>query len=484
MCALAKGGLLLAACFQLGLAFEYQVTIEPTVDPNTVGSGVSTLAGGLNHPGGTPFGLREGKLYVADSRNHVIKAIDRGSGGVETVAGKEGVKGFVDGRKQEAHLHNPNSVAVSSDGHVYIADTMNHAIRRLSMNSYEVDTLCGGKSSTQAESVTGSGNVTGLWSPMSLAVWDVDGELALLVADTDNHRIVRLTPHADQTQTPWKLSLFAGRGVKGYENGGAHAASFRYPHAVAVCKGSVLVQQTRRRLSEAAGGEEEDAHAEAKTTTVLVADTANHVIRILRPQPSASLRAGEYDGWAQPLVATLAGDGSPGSEDSLTKREKPKASMLLTSVLPARFAMPRGVDCDGEGGAVVADMYNQAVRHIGANGITVTLAGGERRGGANGVGTQAEFSEPVGIFYHAGEKNAYVVEQGGQRVRRVGVGDLAIVVVTSAAPLPRRPSMGAGALAGAAAAWLAWRRRPHSDRPTRQGRLAEKRPTARMSVRA
>ena len=205
----------------------------------------------------------------------------------------------------------------------------------------------------------------------------------------------------------------------------------------------------------------------ARWLTVLVADTANNVIRQVLPRATAELKPGE-DGWgAQASVSTLAGDGSPGSEDSQTKREKPKASVLTTSIMSARFALPQGVDCDGARGAVVADTYNQAVRHVGADGITVTLAGGRKRGGADGGGRGAEFAEPVGIFYLENEKNAYVVEQGGQKVRRVGVGDLSYTIATSAAAPPPRPTAGAAAaaaLAGGAAAWLAWRGRLASAR--------------------
>ena len=168
--------------------------------------------------------------------------------------------------------------------------------------------------------------------------------------------------------------------------------------------------------------------------------------------------------------------------------------MLLSSILTARFALPQGVDCDGQGGAIVADTYNQAVRHVGPGGITVTLAGGERNGNVDGSGTAAEFSEPVraacrttlrelgpcshtqvalppapstavtprlqvGIFYHTGERSAYVVEQGNRGLRRVSVGDLEFKLATSAAPAGTAPgsTMGAVVLAGAAAAWLAYR---------------------------
>ena len=296
----------------------------------------------------------------------------------------------------------------------------------MSTRSREVDTIWSGRSSSQAESSTELiggvmtyqlGNVTGLWSPTSLAVWDVGGDFALLVADTDNHRIVRLTPPADEgvldaegAPLPlrmWTLSHFAGSGRRGMENGGAYSASFRYPHAIAVCMGEVNSgargRERQSRLSESAmqdaGREAEVDSDPAQRVVVLVADTGNHVVRRVRAQDTALLAIGESSWGAAAQVETLAGDGTPGSEDSLTKREKPKASVLLSSVLTARFVLPQGIDCDGKGGALVADTYNQAVRHVGTGGITVTLAGGGRSGSADGSGTAAEFSEPVGTAY-------------------------------------------------------------------------------------
>ena len=85
---------------------------------------------------------------------------------------------------------------------MYIADSSNNAIRRMSTSSYAVVTLWAGKSSTQAESTNAGGNVQGLWSPMGIAVWENGTAFTLLVADTDNHRIVRLSPPADGSIAP------------------------------------------------------------------------------------------------------------------------------------------------------------------------------------------------------------------------------------------------------------------------------------------
>ena len=103
--------LFFAAC----LGFDYQVTIEPTIDPGSVGRDVSTVAGGFNRPGGSPGCYENGRIYMSDTGNHVIKSVDRGSGAVNTEAGKEGVNGFVDSRGEEAAFYHPQGVAVGPD---------------------------------------------------------------------------------------------------------------------------------------------------------------------------------------------------------------------------------------------------------------------------------------------------------------------------------------------------------------------------------
>ena len=143
----------------------------------------------------------------------------------------------------------------------------------------------------------------------------------------------------------------------------------------------------------------------------------------------------------------MAGDGSPGSEDSQTKREKPKASVLYTSVLPARFALPQDVACDGQDGAVVADTVNQAVRHVASDGITVTLGGGRGRGSRDGLKSEASFAEPAGIAYNARSQDVFVVESGNGKMRKVRIsnGD-AFSFARDTSTATRTSSLSTGAL--------------------------------------
>lgn len=135
---------------------------------------------------------------------------------------------------------------------------------------------------------------------------------------------------------------------------------------------------------------------------------------------------------------------SAGDDDSRTKREKPKASLLITSRLSARFAFPTGVACDdGHGGAVVADSSNHRIRQIRNDGVTVTVAGLSARGLADGVGGDAQFDRPFGITYDARDNRYLVVDEVNAVVRSVSLRSDALII-SAAEPSGRRPARAVG----------------------------------------
>jgi sugar lactone lactonase YvrE len=95
------------------------------------GDGDPATQASLNFPFDLDFGP-DGRLYVADSHNHRIRAIDLDTGIITTVAGN-GTKGFGGdgGPATEAALSLPSGVAFDAQGHLYIADTENSRIRRV-----------------------------------------------------------------------------------------------------------------------------------------------------------------------------------------------------------------------------------------------------------------------------------------------------------------------------------------------------------------
>jgi hypothetical protein len=161
---------------------------------------VSTLAGVAGSPGwqdgvgasarfNTPRGLAtagDGSLYVTDSGNHTIRRITP-QGMVTTVAGEAGVPGSNDGPALQAHLNTPSGIDVNARGEVFIADTGNHVIRMLTRDGMLV-TIAGtpgvaGFADGDAEQAMFSG-------PVGLRIAP-DG--TILIADTSNNAIRQFT---------------------------------------------------------------------------------------------------------------------------------------------------------------------------------------------------------------------------------------------------------------------------------------------------
>jgi sugar lactone lactonase YvrE len=158
---------------------------------------VSTFAGGregfVDGEGSaaafhTPSALaldRHGNLYVADTGNHAIRKITP-DGKVTTLAGS-GKPGFVDGNSASAQFNSPVGLAVDNAGIVYVADTYNDRIRRVAQDG-SVSTVAGTGLPSDAD---GIGLAAGFDTPAAIAV-AADG--ALYVADTGNDAIRKIGP--------------------------------------------------------------------------------------------------------------------------------------------------------------------------------------------------------------------------------------------------------------------------------------------------
>lgn len=155
-----------------------------------------------------------GDLVVADTGNSVVRRITAG-GTVSTLAGTPGVRGSADGTGSAALFNQPAGIAVDATGNIYVADTLNHLIRRVTTQGV-VTTVAG------IPGVSGAVDgpvVDALFNqPMGL---EFDGSGSLLVADAGNSVIRRITP-AGQVSTvaglPTVGGLKDGRGADAWFN--------------------------------------------------------------------------------------------------------------------------------------------------------------------------------------------------------------------------------------------------------------------------
>ena len=287
-------------------------------------------AGGTPGQFSFPYGVAAdaaGNVYVGDTDNDTIRKITP-AGAVSTLAGQASVTGSADGTA--ASFNHPEGVAVDAAGNVYVADISNTTIREITPAGV-VTTLAGLAGSSGTADGTGSG--ARFSGPSGVAV-DSGGNV--YVADTYSDTIRKVTPAGVVT------TLAGLAGSPGNVDATGSSARFNQPAGVAV---------------DAAGN-------------VYVADTYNDTIRKVTPAGG---------------VTTLAGVvGSSGSADG--------------TGTAARFYLPIGIAIDKGGNIYVADTYNDTIRGITPAGVVTTLAGlAGTAGAANGTGIGAQFYLPYGV---------------------------------------------------------------------------------------
>ena len=175
-------GLLLAYCVTSPVG-----TVTTLAGNGSVGSADGTGADARFY---SPYGVAvdgDGNVYVADSSNHTIRKITP-AGVVTTLAGTAGSSGSADGTGADARLRYPYGVAVDGDGNVYVADNSNHTIRKITPAG--VVTTWAGTYPERGFS-DGRGPFARFQNPYAVAV---DGDGNVYVADSSNHAIRKITP--------------------------------------------------------------------------------------------------------------------------------------------------------------------------------------------------------------------------------------------------------------------------------------------------
>ena len=174
-----------------------------------------------------------GNLYVADSLNHTIRKITT-AGTVTTIAGTAGSSGFTNATGSAAQFHGPQGLALDGSGDLFVADTNNNAIRKIIVASGVVTTVAG--QTGVAGSTDGANSQATFHYPSGVAV---DSTGNLYVVDTDNDTLREITSDG-------AVSTLAGlAGSSGSADGIGTAARLDYPTGVAVdSSGKVYIADT------------------------------------------------------------------------------------------------------------------------------------------------------------------------------------------------------------------------------------------------
>lgn len=353
-----KAGLCLCLAAGLLTVGHAQTHYTPYTFVTLAGGGEAGSADGpgsaarFNRPRGIAVDTA-GTIYVADTFNHTIRKIspDRV---VSTLAGLAGVLGSADGTGSEARFNQPWTVALDAAGNLYVTDNGNETIRKITADG-EVSTFAGQVG--EFGSADGAGSEALFWFVTGVAV-DADGNV--YVADTNNNTIRRISPDGVVTTLAGRANGYVP--APGSEDGTGSAARFHQPNGVAV---------------DVAGN-------------VYVADYANHTIRKITP-----------DG----VVSTFAG-------------QAPASGNVDATGNNARLNHPTGVAVDSAGNVYVAEFIGNTIRKITPDGVVTTLAGlAETPGGTDGTGSAARFNGPYGIAVDAAG-NLYVAELWEGRIRK------------------------------------------------------------------
>jgi sugar lactone lactonase YvrE len=380
-----------------------------TGDPGFAGDGGPASQANLNEPKGLAIDGR-GHLFVADSENHVVRRVDRATGLMTTVAGcvPEGAPqapqsvvaapvyeeeadplaetshktteqftqqtdlsgtvrylvgaaaqkrfGGDGGPATEALLNFPTAVAVDAQGHLYIADTMNHRVRRVDAQTGIITTIAGtGQARFSGDG--GPADRAALNEPAALAV-DAQGQL--YIADQSNNRV-----RAVDLKTGI-IRAVAGTGSAVYDGDGKPAteSSLAGPSGLAVAAGMLYI-----------------------------ADTFNSRIR------SVDLSTG--------MIATVVGDG--GSYRYQSPDDPPSSSV----------SRPSGIALDREGNLFLTDSDSHLIRRWErATGRLTRIAGtgSASSAGDGGTALEAGLCYPFGIVAD-GERTLLIADTFNHRIR-------------------------------------------------------------------
>ena len=199
-------------------------TVAGIGTPGPGGDGGPATQAGLAGPIGITFD-NANNLYIADTLNHRVRKITASNQTISTIAGT--TQGFAGdgGPAINSKLNFPYSVAVDGSGNVFIADAGNSAIREVANGNINTVAGQGGTSGGYAGD-DGSATAARLNQPRGVAV-DMGGNL--YIADTDNSRVRKVTGDVNHT-----ISTIAGNATAGYSGDGGAAlnASLNGPSSI------------------------------------------------------------------------------------------------------------------------------------------------------------------------------------------------------------------------------------------------------------
>jgi uncharacterized protein (TIGR03437 family) len=453
------------------------------------GNGTSGFSGddglAINAQLNTPLGLAvdaSGNLYIADSANARVRKVSNGV--ITTVAGT-GALGFGGdgGPATSAQLYEPTGVAVDSAGNLFIADWGNQRIRKVSGG---VITTVAGNGALGFSGDGGPATGAQLYNPNGVAV---DSAGNLYIADSFNNRIRKVSNGTIATVAggapPTGTAPILGPGLPPYggyggDGGPATSAQLYDPTGVAVdSAGNIYIADSYNgRVREVSGGVIATVAGGGTSLSDGAANGAKLDPFSLALNSAGNLYIGDINsgririlsngtittvaGNAQP-AGFYSGDGGPATNaqlsfpmgavvdsaanlyfaDSENSRVRKVSDGIIVTVAgngtfgfsgdkgsatSAALNNPLGVALDTSGNLYIADHDNNRVRKVSTNGVITTVAGSGTQGfsGDGGLATAAQLNGPSGVAVDS-SGNLYIADTDNDRVREVSNGAITTV---------------------------------------------------------
>ncbi|MGA3017523.1 MAG: IPT/TIG domain-containing protein [Bryobacteraceae bacterium] len=308
-----------------------------------------------------------GNVYIADTVNNVVRKVTA-SGVISTIAGNGTAgSGGDGGAATSAQLHSPQGIAVDASGNIYVADTQNARVRKISGGA--INTVAGnGTAGFGGDG--GAATSAQLNIPAGLAV---DGAGNLYIADFSNNRVRKVTFPGGA------ITTLAGNGLAGYSGDGGPAAGAQLTTPVGLATDS--------------------------SGNVYIADTGNNAVRVVN---------------SSGIVSTVAGNGLAGYSGDGGR------------AVSAMVGNPTGVAVDPSGNLYISD-GSLRIRKVYSSGFINTIAGDGARGysGDGGVALFAAMNSPSGIAL-ASNGNLYIADSGNSAVRELLLGGFQIKIAAVA----------------------------------------------------
>jgi uncharacterized protein (TIGR03437 family) len=306
---------------------------------NGIGNGQPATNAFLNSPSGVAVDAA-GNIYIADTGNNEVRKVSASTGVISAYAGST-TGGFMGdgGAATSAQLHGPTALALDSAGNLYIADTQNNRIRMVNKSGI-ITTVAGGGPNNGVIGDGGLATSANLNSPRGLMV---DSAGNLYIADAGNNRVRKVT-------TNGIINTVAGNGTTGMsgmvgDGGAAINASLSVPVGMALDSSGNLY----------------------------IADSGDNLIRKVTTNGT---------------IESIAGNGESGFSQG-------DENLAIYSELNS----PEGLVVDGSGNIYFADTGNEIIREVTPAGIISTIAGNQGVGnsGDGGPAGAASLDTPEGI---------------------------------------------------------------------------------------